>query len=89
MENGEKNNGSIVSIMILEEDDLPVTEDIDAMKFNTAVSALMILLNTMEKYKLNTDEGEYLFENHLKIDNTNLSPDEVVEIIMEKFELNR
>ena len=47
------------------------------------------LLNTMEKYKLNTDEGEYLFENHLKIDNTNLSPDEVVEIIMEKFELNR
>jgi len=47
------------------------------------------LLNTMEKYKLNTDEGEYLFENHLKIDNTNLSPDEVVEIIMEEFNLKQ
>ena len=45
------------------------------------------LLDTMEKYKLNTDDGEYLFKNHLKIDNTNLSPDEVVEIIMEKFDL--
>ena len=43
------------------------------------------LLETMEKYKLNTDDGEILFENHIKIDNTNLSPDEVTEIIIEKF----
>ena len=43
------------------------------------------LLDTMEKYKLNTDDGEILFENHIKIDNTNLSPDEVTEIIIEKL----
>ena len=47
------------------------------------------LLETMEKYKLNTDDGEILFENHIKIDNTNLSPDEVTEIIIEKFKLKR
>ena len=47
------------------------------------------LLDTMEKYKLNTDDGEILFENHIKIDNTNLSPDEVTEIIIEKFKLKR
>ena len=46
------------------------------------------LLDTMEKYKLNTDDGEYLFENHLKIDNTNLSPDEVVEIIIKEFDID-
>ena len=47
------------------------------------------LLDKMEKYKLNTDDGEILFENHIKIDNTNLSPDEVTEIIIEKFKLKR
>ena len=43
----------------------------------------------MEKYKLNTDDDEILFENHIKIDNTNLSPDEVTEIIIEKLNLKR
>ena len=47
------------------------------------------LLDTMEKYKLNTDDGEILFKNHIKIDNTNLSPDEVTEIIIEKLNLKR
>ena len=47
------------------------------------------LLDTMEKYKLNTDDEEILFENHIKIDNTNLSPDEVTEIIIEKLNLKR
>ena len=45
------------------------------------------ILKTMEKYKLNTEEGEYLFTNHLKINNTNLSPDEVSEIIIKKYNL--
>ena len=30
-----------------------------------------------------------LFENHIKIDNTNLSPDEVTEIIIEKLNLKK
>ena len=47
------------------------------------------LLKTMQKYKLNTDEGEILFPNHIKINNTHLSPNEVVDIVMKKFNLLR
>lgn len=45
------------------------------------------LLSSMEKYRLNTNEGEKLFENQIKINNTELEPDEVAEIIIEKFKL--
>ncbi|MDD6756772.1 MAG: class I tRNA ligase family protein, partial [bacterium] len=38
-----------------------VTEDIDAMKFNTAVSALMILLNEYEKQETITKEDYRVF----------------------------
>ena len=47
------------------------------------------LLKTIQKYKLNTDEGEILFPNHIKINNTHLSPNEVVDIVMKKFNLLR
>ena len=45
------------------------------------------LLETMEKYRLNSNEGEILFPNQIKINNTHLSPDEVAEMIVEKFNL--
>lgn len=45
------------------------------------------LLETIEKYRLNSYEGETICPNHLKINNTNLSPDEVSNIIIEKFGL--
>ena len=45
------------------------------------------LLSTMEKYRLNSKEGEVLFPTHIKINNTNLSPDEVSDIIIERFNL--
>jgi len=45
------------------------------------------LLETMEKYRLNSNEGETICPNHLKINNTNLSPEEVSSIIVEKFGL--
>lgn len=45
------------------------------------------LLTTMEKYRLNSNEGEYVCPNHIKIDNTNLSPEEVSTIIVDKFGL--
>ena len=47
------------------------------------------LLKSMEKHKFNSDEGqgEKLFENFLKIDNTNVSPEEVAKMIVEKFRL--
>ncbi len=46
------------------------------------------ILRCAERYKLNSDEGEYLFENHLKIDNTNLTPDEVAEKVIAHFKLD-
>lgn len=45
------------------------------------------LLNDTEKHKLNTDTDEFWFENHIKIDNTNLEPDEVADIIIKRFQL--
>ena len=45
------------------------------------------LLDLMEKYQLNSNEGEKLFDNQIKINNTNLKPDEVANIVIEKFNL--
>lgn len=45
------------------------------------------LLKSAEKYKLNSDEDEVWFGNHLKIDNTNLSADEVADMVIHKFQL--
>ncbi|MBR4813266.1 MAG: AAA family ATPase [Lachnospiraceae bacterium] len=45
------------------------------------------ILRDMERYRLNTEEGEYLFENHMKIDNTNLTPDQVADMVIEKYGL--
>lgn len=45
------------------------------------------ILRSAEIHKLNTDDSERLFENHLKIDNTYLSPDQVTDLITETFSL--
>lgn len=45
------------------------------------------LLKTAEKYRLNSDEGETWFEHHLKIDNTNLTPDEVADRVIRAWNL--
>ena len=45
------------------------------------------LLKDAQKYRLNSMPDEIWFENHLKIDNTNLSPDEVADIIINTFKL--
>ena len=37
------------------------------------------LLRSSERYRLNTEPGETWFERHLKIDNTDLTPDEVAD----------
>lgn len=43
------------------------------------------LIETMKKYRLNSNEGETICPNHLKIDNTNLSPEEVANIVTNHF----
>ena len=45
------------------------------------------LLKDNEKYRLNTARDEYLFEHHLKIDNTDLDPDRAADRVIEAFHL--
>jgi hypothetical protein len=44
-------------------------------------------MKTMEKYRLNSIEGEIQKENYLKINNTNMSAEEVAKLIKERFVL--
>lgn len=45
------------------------------------------LLKDAEHHRLNSDPDEVWFENHLKVDNSHLSPDEVADIVIAKFGL--
>ena len=45
------------------------------------------LLRSEARYRLNTEAGETRFENHMKIDNTCLEPDQVADLVIEKYHL--
>ena len=45
------------------------------------------LINAAHKHKLNSDQDEIWFENHIKIDNSNLEPDEVADMVIKAFNL--
>ncbi len=45
------------------------------------------LLKDAERHRLNSLPNEEWFKHHLKIDNTNLAPDEVADIIINTFKL--
>ena len=45
------------------------------------------LLRDTELHKLNSDPEETWFKNHIKIDNTNLTPDEVADRLIAQFGL--
>ncbi|MCJ8007336.1 AAA family ATPase [Lederbergia wuyishanensis] len=45
------------------------------------------LLKSMEKYRLNSIEGEINREHYLRINNTNLGAEEVAKMIKEEFQL--
>ena len=46
------------------------------------------LLNDAQRHKLNSDPDEFWFTHHIKIDNTNLEPNEVADIIISTFNLS-
>lgn len=46
------------------------------------------LLRDAERHRLNSDSDEIWFEHHIKINNTNLEPDEVADIIISNFNLS-
>lgn len=47
------------------------------------------LLRSLKKHKLNSEhgQGEELFENYIKINNTNILPEDVANMVKEKFNL--
>ena len=45
------------------------------------------LLQDAQMHRLNSNSDEIWFEKHIKIDNTNLTPDEVADLVIEKFGL--
>ena len=45
------------------------------------------LVDSIEKYRMNSNDGEVTYENYIKINNTNLTQEEVTRIIVEKFNL--
>lgn len=46
-----------------------------------------IVISDDKNYRLVSNDGEIKFDNYIKIDNTKLSPQEVVEIIKNKFNI--
>jgi len=46
-----------------------------------------LLLSEDENHRLVSNDGEIPFENYMKIDNTNLTPDVVAQMIKERFSL--
>ncbi|MDF2524852.1 MAG: shikimate kinase [Clostridiales bacterium] len=45
------------------------------------------LINTDKNYRCDSNEGEILFDNYIKIDNSNLSAELVAKMIKERFDL--
>lgn len=45
------------------------------------------ILTTVETYRLNSYEDEFICENHIKINNNDLLPEEVADIIIEKYKI--
>lgn len=45
------------------------------------------ILNSLNKYRLNSNPGEIKHPNYLRLNNTNLSPDEAADKIIEHFDL--
>lgn len=57
-----------------------------ASKRNIEVSNQRLIRDD-SKYRLESFDGEIPFDNYVKIDNSNLSPDEVARMIKERFNL--
>ena len=70
----------------LERNETPHRMERKASKRDTAWSRSN-LLKAVERHRLNSNDGEIWFKNHIKIDNTSLCPDEVADMIIEKFAL--
>ncbi len=71
----------------LERNETPHRMKMKASKRNVEWSR-QDLLRTAEKHRLNSNSNETWFENHIKIDNTHLEPDEVADRIISAYHLS-
>ena len=70
----------------IERNETPHRMERKASKRDIAWSKSNLLKDT-QNHRLNSNEGETWFENHIKIDNTELCPDEVADMVIEQFKL--
>lgn len=70
----------------LERNETPHRMERKASKRDVAWSRANLLKDT-ERHQLNSKPDEVWFEHHLKIDNTNLEPDEVADMVIKHFGL--
>ena len=66
----------------LERNETPHRMECKASKRDVAWSKTN-LLKDATNHRLNLEDGEIWFDNHIKIDNTNLHPDEVADMVIE------
>ena len=45
------------------------------------------LLSSAQRHKRNTDRDEFWFKNYMKIDNSDLEPDAVADMVIREFNL--
>lgn len=89
----EKNNAEIFCVELVADQDTRLERNKTenrlknkASKRNLEFSSNRILYED-EEYRLVSYENELPFKNYIKINNTNLTPDEVSDIIIDKFKL--
>ena len=70
----------------LERNETPHRMECKASKRDVAWSKAN-LFKDATNHRLNLEDGEIWFDNHIKIDNTNLHPDEVADMVIEQFQL--
>lgn len=70
----------------LARNETPYRMEKKASKKNVEWSRTNLLVDN-KNHRLNSYEGEVWFTNHLKVDNTNLSPEQVADKIIEAFGL--
>ena len=70
----------------LERNETPHRMECKASKRDVAWSKAN-LLKDATNHRLNLEDGEIWFDKHIKIDNTNLHPDEVADMVIEQFQL--
>lgn len=70
----------------LERNETPHRMERKASKRDVAWSKANLLKDALN-HRLNSENGEKWFENHIKIDNTSLSPDEVADMVISQYKL--